>query len=99
MDLLAKRYASPFTVVEEMIARRRFCEFVVEINSIVAEETENGKLWDIWLHKIFTGASFNEWKESLPKQNEPTATRADLEATVKNSSELLNGFNPDNMEQ
>ena len=99
MDLLAKRYASPFTVIDEMIACGRFYDFVVEINSIVEEETENGKLWDIWLHKVFNNSTFTEWINSLPQQtNVPTATRSELEATVKNSYELLSGFNPNKTE-
>lgn len=96
MDLLAKRYASPFAVLEEMIRLGRFYEFVLEINAITAEESREEKLWEIWLHKIF-GQGWDEWRRSIRTQSEEeSATESELEATVKESQALLNSFNPTN---
>ncbi len=99
MDLLAKRYASPFTVLEEMIRAGRFYDFVVEINAITSEETYEERLWEIWLHKIFN-MEWSEWRESIRSGNvNHSLTESDLEATITASHELLTKFNPDNLEK
>ena len=94
MDLLAKRYASPFSVLDGMIKAGRLYDFVVEINNIIYEETYESQLWDIWLHKIFN-MEWGEWREHIRSLNEPPAVnQINLEATVTASNELLNNFNP-----
>lgn len=94
MDLLAKRYASPFSVIDEMIKAGRFYDFVVEINNIISEETYESQLWDIWLHKIFN-MDWGEWRESIGNLNETHAVnQIDLGATVTASHELLSKFKP-----
>ena len=94
MDLLAKRYASPFTLLDEMICRGRFYEFVLEINQIIVEEKDEQQLWEIWLHKVFD-KSYDEWVQKIRSLAEAQHTdKSQLETTVKNSMELLNGFNP-----
>ncbi len=98
MDLLAKRYASPFVVMDEMIRAGRFYEFVVEVNSIVFEEKQEELYWDIWLHKVFN-QDWHEWRESVRARSEAQSmTESDLEATITASYELLNGFNPNKTE-
>ncbi len=98
MDLLAKRYASPFTVLEEMVRAGRLYEFVMEINAITSEENYEARLWDVWLHKIFN-KEWSEWREEVRNRNEEhSLTELDLEATITASHELLNKFNPDNLE-
>ena len=94
MDLLAQRYASPFFVIDEMIRQNRFLEFVLEINQIHYEEEQDKILWDIWLHKVFD-KGFEEWKKSVKlKTEDTTISESDIGATVINSKQLLNGFNP-----
>lgn len=85
MDLLAKRYASPFVLLDEMIRQGRFFDFVCEINKIRTEE----RMWEVWLHKVFD-KPFNEWRDSIMHTNQ-----VNLEATVKNSYEMLNNFKLD----
>lgn len=95
MDLLARRYASPFFVLDEMIRQNRLSEFVFEVNQIHYEEEQDKMLWDVWLHKVFD-KGFGEWKRSIQTKVEATTTsESELEATVTNSKELLNGFNPE----
>lgn len=89
MDLLAQRYASPFSLLDKMISQKRFFEFVREVNTIKNEE----KLWEIWLHRVFD-KPYDEWKESLTVDVEETA-KYNADATVKNSLDILNGFNPE----
>lgn len=91
MDLLAKRYASPFVILEAVLLEGGFCDFVIELYKIIDEE----KLWDIWLNKLrFDERSFEEWKESLTATASPPEKQTDLKATVTNSMAILNGFTP-----
>ena len=78
-----------------MIQQGRLFEFVNELYHIQIEEEDNQKLWDIWLHRVFD-QTFDDWKKSLPTQqtNAPT-TESKIGATVLNSKNILNGFNPD----
>lgn len=90
MDSLAKRYASPFVVLDEMIRQGRLLEFVLELWKIEDEE----KTWDVWLHKVYD-KGYDEWTEGLrAKARAREASESELEATVINSKHLLNGFNP-----
>lgn len=85
MDLLFKRYASPFIFMDTLIQSRRFSDFVDEIVERVEDERE----WEFFLHKVFD-KSFNDFKESV-KPREPV----DVGTTVQNSFEMLNGFKPE----
>lgn len=91
MDLLAKRYASPFFVLEEYVRQGRVCEFVIEVNEIHNDE----QLWELWLHKVFEEKSFDEWKKSLRIKNEPPVDKSTLKETVTNSKIMLDGFVPE----
>lgn len=94
MDLLSRRYASPFFVVDEMLSQGRFFEFVCEINKIADEEETKKKLWDIWIHRVFD-KSFDEWKQQIEsRMTAEQETTQNIEATVKNSKDILCGFNP-----
>lgn len=90
MDLLSKRYSSPFLILDEMIAQGQFYEFVIEVNKIQHEE----ELWDIWTHKIFD-KGFEEWKKTLNIPQEVEKSDFNAKATIKNSMDILNGFNPE----
>lgn len=90
MDSLARRYASPFIVLDEMIRQGRLLEFVLELWKIEDEE----KVWDVWLHKVYD-KSYKEWEEELTaKARARGVSESELEATVTNSKQLLDGFNP-----
>ena len=91
MDLLAKRYASPFLILDEIVSRGRLRDFVEELNKELDEE----RLWEIWLHKVSVysdNRSFDEWKNAVTVHHEENAP--DLKATVTNSIEILDGFTP-----
>ena len=88
MDSLAKRYASPFIVLDEMIRQGRLLEFVLELWKIEDEE----KVWDVWIHRVYD-KGYEEFKETL-KARTRGVSESELEATVTNSKQLLDGFNP-----
>lgn len=90
MDLLFKRYASPFLLVDGMIQSGRFTTFVSELERIVNEE----KAWEVWMHRA-KDKTYDEFTRSI--RQTPSVERVskpDLEATVKHSSHLLNNFKP-----
>ena len=97
MDLLFKRYASPFLMLDEMIASNRFYEFIVELGEIRQEEAEEEQdklLWHFWLHNV-EGKPFRAWKEenSVPDKAEDMQAE-EMGATIRDSKSILDGFMP-----
>lgn len=98
MDLLFKRYASPFSLLDLMIQSNRFSEFIDEI----MEAHNDDKLWQMYLgvlsNPMFKNdISFIDFKKSMldPKSsNEQKPTDKDIEATIKKSKEILKDFKP-----
>lgn len=86
MDLLFKRYASPFSLLDEVIRNRQLCEFI----KTFAVEVENDQLWEFFLHKV-NGQTFEEFKGSIKPK---IVTEADLETTVTTSYNIIQNFNP-----
>lgn len=92
MDLLFKRYASPFLLLDGMIQASSFAHFVAELMRIINEEKE----WEVWMHRA-KDKTYDEFKRAI---NSPSITpkeeinESDLEAIVKDSSSILNNFKP-----
>ena len=92
MDLLFSKYASPFLFVEQVMSLNRLSEFVNEIMNL---DNEN-KIWQLYLSCLSNPysevGSFNEFKKKItqPVKNNDI----DLEATVKNSFDVLKDFEP-----
>lgn len=90
MDLLFKRYASPFLLLDGYIQTARFCEFIREI---VRQQVEDDR-WEYFLHKVWD-KSYSEFRNSLQiSQNVQGMSEADMEATVKKSIDILGNFKP-----
>ena len=97
MDLLHKRYASPFSLLDLMIQSYRFCDFIDEM----IETNEEEKLWQMYLSMLSNPMyevkqSFNEFKKSVlnPKPKEEKMTEKEIEATVIHSKDIFNSFDP-----
>ena len=102
MDLLFKRYASPFPFLDGMIQAGRFCDFVLDFVDAVNRETEAANNerefkthWDFWLHKVWEG-SFQDYMADVEnnKRNREMSEKA-LETTYKHSMDILKNFKPD----
>ena len=95
MDLLFKRYASPFLFLNGMIQTCRFSEFVDEFIRTINSEKEEKTLWDFYLHR-FIDKSFEDFKKDI-KVNQDNQSMSDvqIETTVLNSLNILNNFNPE----
>jgi len=90
MDLLFKRYASPFLLLDTYIEQGRLLDFVIELFNIRNEEMT----WDVWLHKVYD-QSFEDFKNSMDGTQENKAfTKEQVETTVKDSMNILIDFNP-----
>ena len=99
MDLLFKKYASPFSLLDLMLQSNRFNEFVDEVIDAYNDEL----LWQMYLSLLANpfyenNKSFDEFKKQLKEQTiqEPNnkITEKEIEATINHSKEILNGFNP-----
>lgn len=90
MDLLFKRYASPFPLVDIMISGQQFSKFVYDLYESIDDE----KLWDIYLHKVDSKESFNEFKESI-RGSQEAVEPVNFEATINDSYDILQDFVPE----
>ncbi len=93
MDLLFSRYASPYLLMDSMIGCNRFCEFIIEIYKMHNDRITNETLFDMWLHKDFEN-SYAEFRESVNSPIEAESQNIDFEATINDSRNILDGFNP-----
>lgn len=91
MDLLFKRYASPFLLIDSLIDGNRLLEFVNELIDLNNEE----EIYNLWLHKVYD-KSYLEFKEEVMQKSKiDNASDQDIEATIKDSYEILNNFAPE----
>ena len=94
MDLLFKRYASPFLFMGEMIRTVRFEEFVTEFVKTINEENEETTSWEFFLHKVQEG-SYKDFVDEMKNDKEnQKMTEETKESIVHNALNILNNFNP-----
>lgn len=95
MDLLHKRYASPFSYLDSLISNGQFNEFVQFLLNKVSEEKNDAMLWEFFLHKVYD-KSFSEWKSELSSERgaADVMDEAKKEEIIARSSAILNGFQP-----
>ena len=95
MDLLFKRYASPFSFMDGMIQSGRFCEFVVDFANTITKETEEKQNWEFFLHKVWDGSYQDFIADVENNKKNLTMTKRTIETTVQHSMNILNNFNPE----
>lgn len=97
MDLLSKRYASPFSLLDNLIQAEQFNEWVEYFLNKQAQEDNDKKMWEFFLHKVFD-KSFDEWEKEAKTDQASNIVgvmdEAKKEETIKRSEGILNGFNP-----
>lgn len=93
-DVLYQRYGNPTMLLDQMIQVGRLSEFISEVVKIQNEETKDKTLWEFFLHKVHD-RTYGEYLKEMDSDNqEPeTADMEQVEATVKNSMNILNNFN------
>ena len=91
MDLLFKRYADPFSLLTGYIQTSRFTDF---IQTFLEQKVEDDR-WHFYVHRVWD-KSFTEFSESLrTTQDAQMMTDVDMEATVRESMNILGNFNPE----
>lgn len=94
MDLLFKRYANPFLLLDEMIPSGMMLDFVNQVVELHNKESEDEALWQFYLHKIFD-KTYDEFLREIHKTKDIQADEGiDFETTIKTSMNMLQGFNP-----
>lgn len=99
MDLLFKRYASPFELLEAYISTGRFAEFVLGFIRMNNEEMELKFEWDFYLHRVFD-KSFDEYRNEYREVNRineqnSAMSAATVESIVADAQNILKHFNPE----
>lgn len=92
MDLIFSKYSSPFFYIQTMLDMGTFS---LSVDELFKKENDK-KLWELYLHSMPT-KSFNDWKNDvLGKQNveRVEVSVEELEATKKNSKDILKSFKP-----
>lgn len=79
-------------VLDRMIRARRFTEFVREVMRIRNNEMIEKARWDYWLHRVYE-MSFADYLSTVDGTEEVLSDEV-MEATVKESMGIINGFCP-----
>lgn len=88
MDLVFKRYSSPYLFLDQLIENNIFSSFIDEF----VEIQNNDMMWEFFLHKVYD-KSFEEFKNEFKSSEEPTETN--VKTTVQKSFDMLNNFVPE----
>ena len=92
MDLLFKRYASPFLLLDNFILTSSCNDFIDDFCKIIIEEREHKTQWEYFLHKVFD-QSWSDFVSGVKVSNEPE--EIDLGATIIKSRDMLKNFTPE----
>ena len=87
MDLLFKRYASPFILLDRLIQTKSLNDYIVELYQIIEDE----KLWDYFLHKVYD----KSWGDFLDEIKPKPIKKINLGATIMKSKNILKNFTPE----
>ena len=94
MDLLFKRYADPFSLLDGYIQTSRFCEFIQAFSEQKAEDDK----WEYFLHKVWD-MTYSEFLVAMQTtQGLHEMSEHDIETTIKKSMNILGNFNPEQEE-
>ena len=92
MDLLFKRYASPFVLLDAFILTNSLNSFVDDFFDFVIEERKEKTEWEFFLHKVYD-KSWSELSDSIKQSDNQEPI--DLDATLNKSKNILNNFTPE----
>ena len=96
MDLLARRYASPFLVLDEFIRIHQLYDFVAEVFKTMAEEKAHDARWQYYLHRVYD-MSFEEYVRRCeqPQKDNQQMTHEEIRDVISTSKQMLEGFMPE----
>lgn len=88
--MLYRRYARPLEIMDAAISTGSFNEFV----RMVWRKQQSDELFEVWLHKVYDGSTFDQFKRKVLAPQQHRMTKRQIEATVKESFAILEGFKP-----
>ena len=91
MDLLFKRYASPFLLIDQLILTNGLDKFIDDLFEFMGEEKQEQTKWEFFLHKIYD-KSWKEFCNEIEVSN--VENNVDIVETLNNSKNILNNFTP-----
>ena len=92
MDLLFKRYASPFVLLDSFILTNSLNNFVSDFFDFVIEDRKEKTEWEFFLHKVYD-KSWSEFRSGIKQSDNQEPI--DLGATLNKSKNILNNFTPE----
>lgn len=86
MDLVFKRYSSPFLLIDTLIANNQFCDFILDLLDTINEE----KVYELWMHKVFDKEyeDFRKQFSYLKNRNQVTE-KVDVDKVLQDSMSVL----------
>jgi len=98
MDLLFREYASPFSLIDAVIASGRFTDWIDQFLESHKEKVQ----WEHWLHKIYE-KTWSDYLEEYKNQEQTTVdlmntaswNKSDIETTIQTSYSMMENFIPD----
>lgn len=97
MDLVFKRYSSPFLFLNILIENNNFSSGIDELYHIKNEE----KWWEMYLATLpLNEKSYDEWKKESLKGSDLSINKSEelsveyVETAIKKSQDILSNFNP-----
>ena len=94
MDLLFHEYASPFLLLDGVIATGRFVEFI----DTFEKQADERFRWDYYIHKIppWNDITWEDFNRQLGVTNTPvgevTMSKEQLETTIQYSYNMMKDF-------
>ena len=88
MDLLFKRYANPFILLDNLLLTNSLSAFIDDVLRFKQED----EMWEFFLHKVYD----KSWKEFIDELNVSNDTQqVDIGATIVKFKNILNNFTPE----
>lgn len=91
MDLLFKRYASPFLLIDQLILTNSLDKFIDDLFKFMGEEKQEQTKWEFFLHKIYD-KSWKEFCNEIEVSN--VENDVDIVETLIKSKNILTNFTP-----
>ena len=91
MDLLFKRYASPFLLIDQLILTNGLDKFIDDLFKFMEEEKQEQTKWEFFLHKIYD-KSWKEFCNEIEVSN--VENNVDIGGTLIKSKNILTNFTP-----
>lgn len=87
-DLVFRRYANPYPLMDGMIRAGKLCEFVEGLVKRYNDEQREKVIWEVWLHRVFD-KSYPEFVEELEKGKEKPVSNEQVLEIVEDSKAIL----------